>query len=69
MATYMTAEQIQERNLAIATVIAKAASAPESLTDEDLSILPGEVSSRLMSEGKLKHLGIGQPKSSWKRRS
>jgi len=68
MATYMTTEQILERNLAVAAAEAKAASAPESLTDEDLGILPGEVSSKLMSEGKLRHLGLGQPRSSRSRR-
>jgi hypothetical protein len=68
MATILTAQQIIERNRAVATVEAKAAREPENLTIEEVNILPGEVSSRLMAEGHLKHLGIGQPKSSWKRR-
>ena len=41
---------------------AKATTAPHTLTDDDLSRLPYEVTSRLMNAGGLEHLGIGARK-------
>lgn len=38
MATYLTTEQILERNRAVAAAEAKAAREPENLTDEDLNV-------------------------------
>lgn len=59
MPTYLTAEQMLERSRVTAAAEAKAATAPESLTIDEVNVLPGDVTSRLMSEGKLTHLSLG----------
>jgi len=50
--------QILARQQAEQAAIAKA-SEPSSLTDDDLKVLPGEMTAQLMREGKLAHLGLG----------
>ena len=51
-----------------ASAEAKAAADPSTLNEDDPKILPGEVTSRLMTKGQLEHLGLGQPKVTWRRR-
>jgi hypothetical protein len=57
-----TAQEILDRNQAVAAAEVRAAEDPSTLTDDDLKILPGEITSRLMTEGKLAHLGLGRPR-------
>jgi hypothetical protein len=57
---YTTVDAILAKQLAETTVIAKAEADPHSLTEEDLLVLPGDVTSKLMSAGQLAHLGLGR---------
>lgn len=61
MTTYLTKDQIIERQVATATADAKAAD-PATLTDADLADLSTEKLSELMNAGQLTHLGLGRPK-------
>ena len=62
-----SAADILGRQIAEHEVTAKAASDPAALTDDDLRVLPGDVTARLMSEGKLAHLGLGAARRSRRR--
>ena len=57
--TYDSVEQILARQVAEHEVVTKAADDPASLTDDDLRVLPGEITARLMAAGQLAHLGLG----------
>jgi hypothetical protein len=57
--TYDSVDQIRQRAVAEHAVVTKAETAPQTLTDEDLATLPGEITARLMRDGKLTHLGLG----------
>jgi hypothetical protein len=52
--------QILTRNQLRAEAEAKAADDPSSLNETDLPHLAGETLSRLMSAGRLSHLGLGR---------
>jgi hypothetical protein len=64
--TYDSATQILTRQQAEQAAIAKAAN-PADLTDDDLKVLPGEVTAELMREGKLAHLGLGRSRAGRRR--
>jgi len=67
MATYLTTEQINERNRAVAAAEAKAAREAENLTIDEVNVLDGAITSKLMRDRKLVHLGFGPGKPSWRR--
>jgi hypothetical protein len=54
----MSAQEMLERQQAETAVRVKA-QVPSSLTDDDLKILPGDVTADLMARGELAHLGLG----------
>ena len=58
MSTYESADEIRRRQLAEHAVRTKAAEHPDQLDDEDLKILPGDLTAELMAAGSLKHLGL-----------
>ena len=58
MTAYMSAQEMLDRQQAETAVIAKAQD-PSSLTDEDLKVLPGDLTADLMAKGELAHLGLG----------
>jgi hypothetical protein len=59
VSTYQSADEIRSRQLAEHNVRTKAAEHPDQLDDEDLKILPGDLTAELMAAGSLKHLGLG----------
>ncbi len=59
MSTYLSTEQIIERQVATARTDAME---PSELTDADLKNLSAERLSELMNAGQLAHLGLGKPK-------
>ena len=68
MATYLTTEQILERQRRTAAADAKAASDPASVTEEDLAHISPETLRSVMNSGGLTHLGIGAPRGSSSKR-
>jgi hypothetical protein len=64
---YSTVDAIIAKQLAESAVIAKSETDPHSLTVEDLSVLPGEITSKLMSASQLAHLGLGRRRTGRRR--
>ena len=62
MSAYESADEMRRKQLAQHNVRTKAETHPEELDDEDLKTLDGAITSKLMSEGKLAHLGLGRPR-------